>query len=52
VPRLPQLGGVRKCQKAKGAPQDAWRADEFGNRPYIHALWFNDEPKRAQRGAT
>lgn len=39
---MPQLGGVRKCsQKAKGAPQDAWRANEFGDRPYIHALGFN-----------
>jgi hypothetical protein len=39
---MPQLGGVRKCsQKAKGAPQDSWRANEFGDRPYIHALGFN-----------
>jgi len=39
---MPQLGGVRKCsQKAKGAPQDAWRANEFGDSPYIHALGFN-----------
>ncbi|WP_435581634.1 hypothetical protein [Amycolatopsis thermoflava] len=39
---MPQLGGVRKCsQKAKGAPQDAWRANEFGDRPYIHAIGFN-----------
>jgi hypothetical protein len=43
---------ARKCQKARGAPQDAWRANEFGTRPYIHALGFNDEPKRAQRDAT
>jgi hypothetical protein len=28
-------------QKAKGAPQDAWRANEFGDRRYIHALGFN-----------
>lgn len=29
---MPQLGGVRKCsQKAKGAPQDSWRANEFGD---------------------
>jgi hypothetical protein len=39
---MPQLGGVRKCsQKAKGAPQDMWRANEFGDRPYIHAIGFN-----------
>ncbi|WP_093575453.1 hypothetical protein [Amycolatopsis rubida] len=39
---MPQLGGVRKCsQKAKGAPQDAWRANEFGDRTYIHAIGFN-----------
>jgi hypothetical protein len=39
---MPQLGGVRKCsQKAKGAPQDSWRATEFGDRLYIHALGFN-----------
>lgn len=39
---MPQLGGVRKCsQKAKGAPQDTWRANEFGDRPYIHAIGFN-----------
>ena len=46
--------GIRKCsQKAKGAPQDAWRANEFGNRPYVRALGFNvHEPNRAQRDAT
>ncbi len=39
---MPQLGGVRKCsQKAKGAPQDMWRANEFGDQPYIHAIGFN-----------
>lgn len=39
---MPQLGGVRKCsQKAKGAPQDTRRANEFGDRPYIHAIGFN-----------
>ncbi|WP_207926747.1 hypothetical protein [Actinocrispum wychmicini] len=39
---MPQLGGVRKCsQKAKGAPQDAWRATEFGDQLYIHAIGFN-----------
>jgi hypothetical protein len=39
---MPQLGGVRKCsQKAKGSPQDMWRANEFGNRQYFHAIGFN-----------
>jgi hypothetical protein len=39
---MPQLGGVRKCsQKAKGTPQDMWRANEFGDLPYIHAIGFN-----------
>jgi hypothetical protein len=39
---MPQLGGVRKCsQKSKGVPQDMWRANEFGDRPYIHAIGFN-----------
>ncbi|SFQ74592.1 hypothetical protein SAMN05421810_11814 [Amycolatopsis arida] len=39
---MPQLGGIRKCsQKAKGWPQDAWRAQEFGDRRYIHAIGFN-----------
>jgi hypothetical protein len=39
---MPQLGGVRKCsQKAKGAPQDTWRANEFGDQTYIHAIGFN-----------
>jgi hypothetical protein len=48
---MPQLGGVRKCsQKAKGAPQDAWRDTEFGEQSYYHALGFNrDEYTRIAR---
>jgi hypothetical protein len=48
---MPQLGGVRKCsQKAKGAPQDMWRANEFGDRQYFHAIGFNrDEYSRIKR---
>lgn len=48
---MPQLGGVRKCsQKAKGAPLDTWRANEFGDRQYFHAIGFNrDEYTRIKR---
>ncbi|WP_157440452.1 hypothetical protein [Actinokineospora inagensis] len=50
---MPQLGGVRKCsQKAKGSPLDAWRAREFGDQPYLHAIGFNaDEGARITRDA-
>lgn len=48
---MPQLGGVRKCsQKVKGAPLDMWRANEFGDRQYYHAIGFNhDEYTRIKR---
>lgn len=48
---MPQLGGVRKCsQKAKGTPLDMWRANEFGDRQYFHAIGFNrDEYTRIKR---
>lgn len=37
-------------QKAKGAPQDTWRANEFGDRQYFHAIGFNrDEYTRIKR---
>lgn len=31
----------RSSQKAKGWPQDSWRAKEFGYQQYIHAIGFN-----------
>lgn len=50
---MPILSGHHTCaQKSKGEPLDWWRAQEFGDEPYYHAIGFNVlEQNRIKRDA-
>lgn len=48
---MPILSGHHTCaQKSKGEPLDWWRAQEFGDDPYLHMMGFNvDEENRIEK---
>lgn len=50
---MPILSGHHTCaQKSKGEPLDWWRAQEFGDEPYYHAIGYNVlEQNRIKRDA-
>jgi hypothetical protein len=50
---VPQVSTTRRTcsERAKGDPLDWWSADEFGDRPYRHAVGFSFDRKEQARAA-